>query len=74
MRVLQTAINRCMQCLLATRTRTLHEYMSVQYCPVTVTLEKISVSKSTSCDELTSAGQKVKGLPIGAGTRSDISV
>ena len=72
MRELQTAINRCMQCLLATRTRTLHEYMPVQYCPVTVTLEKIS--KSTSCDELTSAGQKVKGLPIGAGTRSDISV
>ena len=72
MKVLQTAINRCMQCLLATRTRTLHEYMPVQYCPVTVILEKIS--KSTSCDELTSAGQKVKGLPIGAGTRSDISV
>jgi hypothetical protein len=72
MRVPQTAISRCMQCLLATRTRTLHEYMPVQYCPVTVTLEKIS--KSTSCDELTSAGQKVKGLPIGAGTRSDISV
>jgi hypothetical protein len=72
MKVLQTAINRCMQCLLATRT--LHEYMPVQYCPVTVTVEKISFSKSTSCDELTSAGQKVKGLSIGAGTRSDISV
>lgn len=65
MRVLQSAINRCMQRLLATRMRTLHAHMQVQYCPFTVTLDKTPFSTSTSCDEKTSAGQRVKGLPIG---------